>query len=297
MIFRRYDVIIPTYNESKVIGSCLLAIRNAAAYFQKQLKEAYRQEGHWSDSITVTITDGGSVDGTLETCRRMSNASEPIEIVAQPKNGKIGRGAVLRRAANHILKRKNYEEQGDDDDFLVFVHADCIVPLTFFWDLHALRKNVECGFCRMDFGRRTIDFRILQWIASFDSPVTSFGDQSIIVRRKTYRQVGGMPDQKLCEDVEFFSKCRRSGARPQCLPINIRVSPRKFESRGVYLYMAQCCVICTMYHFGVGPDRLVRLYSDPTFLRPSSAWVLLLLFLVVCSPVYGLYVWTRGAVG
>ena len=248
------DVIVPTFNEAAVIRDCLDSLGAAVV-------ELNRQERN-SVQVRITVTDGGSVDGTQRISKETSTKQCPIEVIEQPQDGKRGRGAVLRRAA----KVKDPERS---EDFFVFLHADCTVSRRFFIDLlQYIRKHSEvcCGFCRMSFGRTTMDFKSLQFMASFDSPLTSFGDQSIIVKKSTYRDVGGMPDQPLCEDVEFFSRCRRAGWTPRCFPMTISVSPRKFDERGVWTYMMQCCVVCTMYHAGVDSKTLLRLYSNPNFL-------------------------------
>lgn len=272
-----FDMIIPTYNEALAIGPCLRSVQRAAKYF----RNSRRSKSSRSYGIRVTISDGGSRDDTCTICKKCFCGSEtdpPIYFVKQPEDGERGRGAVLRRGAEHVQKMRGGLQEG----LFVFLHADCAVPESFFDSIakymySPIRGRPQCGFCRMNFGKHTRDFKMLEWIASFDSPFTSFGDQGIVVTKKKYFELGGMPQQPLCEDVEFFCRCRNSGTNPTCLPITIRVSPRKFDERGVYLYMAQCCIVCIMYHVGVSPRRLLRLYSNPYFLRSTTGLLALLL--------------------
>ena len=86
----------------------------------------------------------------------------------------------------------------------------------------------------MDFGKSEWSFKFLCWIATFDSSVTSFGDQGILVQRRVSkgRRFKSIP---LCEDVEFFCNCRKF-FRPHLIPLTLYVSPRKFDERGVVTY-------------------------------------------------------------
>ena len=74
----------------------------------------------------------------------------------------------------------------DDDDLLIFLHADVQIERTFLSNAHEFfnESGFQVGFCRMDFGKSEWSFKFLCWIATFDSSVTSFGDQGILVRNE-----------------------------------------------------------------------------------------------------------------
>jgi glycosyltransferase involved in cell wall biosynthesis len=260
---RILDVVIPTYNEEKCIETCLNSIFDACEYVETTMS---------SCRVRVTVTDGGSVDDTLSVIENVSRRRDRnVRIVRQPKNGVRGRGAVLQRAALCLLQEEERKKRKDDDDLFIFLHADVQVERTYLLNVHEFfdESGFQVGFCRMDFGKKDWSFKFLCWVATFDSPVTSFGDQGILVRRGVYKRVGGFKPLPLCEDVEFFSQCRPI-FRPHLVPLTLYVSPRKFDERGVVTYMIQCCVVCTAYHMGFDSKTLIRLYADPFYVK----WVI-----------------------
>ena len=261
-------MVIPTYNEEKCIEKCLKSIFDACEYVETTMSTC---------KVRVIVTDGGSKDATLKLCEESGRkrGRRHFRIIRQPQNGKRGRGAVLQRAASQILLENDKDR--DDDDLLVFLHADVQIERTFLSNAREFfdESGFQVGFCRMDFGKSEWSFKFLCWIATFDSSITSFGDQGILVRRDAYRKVGGFKAIPLCEDVEFFCNCRTK-FRPHLVPLTLYVSPRKFDERGVVTYMIQCCVVCTMYHMGFDSKTLVRLYADPFYVKWIIAFPIVL---------------------
>ena len=114
----------------------------------------------------------------------------------------------------------------------------------------------QIGFCRMKFDRPTCALRFFQWVATFDTRFTSFGDQGIVIELEHLHSLGGIPMIELCEDIELYHRARQVGF-VRCCPIDIEVSARKFVERGTGVYMLQCIVVCSCYFLGV-PPRILR---------------------------------------
>ena len=279
---RQIDIVIPTYNEEKCIVTCLNSIFDACEYVETTMSTC---------RVRVTVTDGGSKDETLKLCEETGRKRDRKEfrVVRQPKNGKRGRGAVLKRAATTLLEEAKKDRRKDDDDLLIFLHADVQIERTFLSNAHEFfeESGFQVGFCRMDFGKSEWSFKFLCWIATFDSSVTSFGDQGILIRRGAYRKVGGFKSIPLCEDVEFFCNCRKF-FRPHLIPLTLYVSPRKFDERGVVTYMIQCCVVCTMFHMGFDSKTLLKLYADPFYVKWIIAVPIVLCVLAFIWMIYSL---------
>jgi len=79
------------------------------------------------------------------------------------------------------------------------------------------------------------------------------------VRRNVFEAVGGFPEIPLMEDVVFARGCRRQG-RICRLPLEIRTSARRFESRPLRTGL-MFAVFPTLYRIGVGPQTLARWYG------------------------------------
>jgi len=263
----RLGVIIPVYNEEKMISSCI-----------KALKNSFELMGH-ERKPKIIVSDGGSSDASVR-CAREAGA-----MVVETKSGDArGRGPCLQRGVASITK----ENGGAVIDTLLFLHVDCVVPSTFFLDLEAywVEHRPQIGFCKMKFTSEGIGLRLFEYLATFESIFTTFGDQGLVVSRKLYEKIGGFPNQVLLEDVAFLRRARRT-CRIHPLPMTLSVSARKFDERGVITYMIQCCVILTLYVVcGASPQSLAKLYSDAYFLRrPCTLFIGLLLGAVSVAAV------------
>jgi hypothetical protein len=87
-----------------------------------------------------------------------------------------------------------------------------------------------------------------------------YGDQGIFVRRSTFLAAGGFPHVRLMEDVLLMRRLARHG-RPAILPGPIRVSARRWETRGVARQTARNWILLTAHALGASPDRLATFYQ------------------------------------
>ena len=125
-------VIIPAFNEEKALPKTLDAL--------------FQQSG----GFRVVVVDGGSTDGT----RELISQDPRISAVDAPK----GRARQMNAGADYVTDHRQSQ-----DDWLLFLHADTILPEDAMQRLTQLNLDSHCqagGFMHQFSGR--------DWPASFD---------------------------------------------------------------------------------------------------------------------------------
>ena len=169
----KISLIIPIYNESKTISSCL-----------NQLEKL---PGDWE----ILFADGGCSDDTLE------QIGGKYPVISCPK----GRAKQMNTAA-----------QQASGEYIWFVHCDSQLPMDAYEQLTSAIENgavfgcFHIGFdydgpfmgCNTYFSNR----RARKGIA--------FGDQGIWVRKDVFESMGGFPDLPIMEDYEFSLRMQKA---------------------------------------------------------------------------------------
>lgn len=239
----KVSIIIPVYNEEKVIQSCLEAV--------------YALEER---PFEVILVDAQSTDSTL------SNAQEfECLILQSPKKGRAHQLDHAVRAAK--------------GDYICILHADTLpnqktVPLI----KNALKNEtvVLGGFRSIMKGtkpRRVISFH--NYIKSYYAPFffnpyrtlfkglrLLFGDQVMFFRQKDYLNVDGFDlKEEVMEEAAFCIRMNQLGRVVQ-LSDKVYSSDRRVLEWGVlkahFLYIA----ICVGWGWGVSSKKLAKLYPD-----------------------------------
>ena len=171
-------VIIPALNESDLIGDCL-----------KQFED--------SEGIEVLVVDGGSEDATPQLVRE----ARVGELLA---SGRRGRSYQMNAGASRA--------QGS---VLLFLHADCLLPESWFSDVRAAlsHDDVVGGRFRFGISEHTRSFRLIAFFSTLRSRLLgiTYGDQAIFVRKRVFEEVGGFPPRLIFEDSEFCDAVARKG--------------------------------------------------------------------------------------
>lgn len=165
----KISVIIPTYNEEKMIH------RTLEDLFTKHSPEE------------VIVIDGGSQDKTV------SIASEWTKVIRSQK----GRAQQMNRGGNLAT-----------GDIFLFLHADTRLPSDGLLKIkEATRKGSLAGRFRMKFDEQRWLLRFYEAYTRFQ--FFSYGDQGFFVRREIFKLLGGFREDVPFEDIDFYQRLRR----------------------------------------------------------------------------------------
>jgi GT2 family glycosyltransferase len=148
-------------------------------------------------------------------------------------------------------------------EWLLFLHADSSLPPGWRPAIADLDREVIGGWFRfaLDDGAwqaRVIE-RLTAWrVKHFRLP---YGDQGVLVRRRTFEALGGFRELPLMEDVEFVRRLVRAG-RVVELPMPLRTSARRWRRDGWFRRSTKNLVLVALYFIGVRPSFLARWYRS-----------------------------------
>ena len=223
------SVIIPAIDEAEVVGAAVSSAIRARA-------------------DEVILVDGGSRDATA----RIAEEHGAVVLTASP-------GRASQQAAG---------AQAAKGDVLLFLHADCCLPLD---GLEEIRQQMaDCELVKGGYFRQRIDHagwiyrcieygnglraRILKW---------AYGDQAIFVRSRVYHAIGGFPAMPLMEDLYFMKRLKHEG-RLICIQAALVVSARRWIKRGTIRQTLRNWGMLVAVHLGVSPHTLARFYPRTT---------------------------------
>ena len=190
----------------------------------------------------IVVSDGGSHDGTVEIARQAG---------ARVVIGARGRGAQLARGA-----------EAANGGWLLFLHAD--TRLAPGW-LVPVRAFMGPGGRRAAYFRFALDdphpaARRIEALARWRCArlALPYGDQGLLIARKTYDAIGGFKPLPLMEDVDLV---RRLGRR-NLVPLDhlAVTSAQRYRRDGWWARPSRNLVCLSLYFLGVPPSRLQRLY-------------------------------------
>ena len=194
----------------------------------------------------VIVVDGGSTDGSLavaRACGARALATEP------------GRGQQLAAGAAVA-----------SGDILLFLHADSTLPPGA---LSRIRETLAHGPTLVGGNFELLfdgDDGFSRWLNGFYRWIRRrglyYGDSAVFVRRRVYRDLGGIRPIALMEDYDFNRRLERFG-RTCCIGDPPMVtSSRRFRGRHPVAIVWGWVKIHALYYLGVSPERLARIYDS-----------------------------------
>ncbi len=218
------SVIIPVLNEAEGIVRQLQYLKNTAG-----------------SHVELLIVDGGSTDQTRELA-----IAENARVIESPR----GRA-----------KQMNNGAKAARGEILYFLHADTIPPKTWYSDiLKVVEKGFDAGCYQLAFDDNHPALKFYAWFTRFDIDIFRFGDQSLFVTQKLFRDAHGF-DEKLIvmEDQEIVKTLKKSGTFV-ILNSKVTTSARKYRMVGVYKLQLIFTVVLTMYYLGIDQQKIVDFY-------------------------------------
>ncbi|MDQ7089299.1 MAG: TIGR04283 family arsenosugar biosynthesis glycosyltransferase [Methylococcales bacterium] len=222
-MYKKFSIIIPTFNEEPIIKKCLLAL------------QPLRQQA------TLIIADGGSQDKTL------SMATPLVDKIVHADKGRA--------------KQMNAAAKLAQSEVLIFLHADTFLPdnaLTLIEQ--GLHSNKHWGRFNINLTGPSV-LKIISQMMNWRSSLTGIatGDQVIFVRQTLFEYVKGYPEIALMEDIAL-SKKLKSESTPFCLKDKVQSSGRRWQQFGLFQTILLMWNLRLRYWLGQSPDKLAKLY-------------------------------------
>jgi len=147
-------------------------------------------------------------------------------------------------------------------DLLMILHDDTDLPAGAGETIRAAFADPSVGMAcfRLRFDRRHWLLRLYESCSRIESPLTTFGDQAMVLRRSVYHAVGGFPAWPLFEDVELARRVRRS-SRIIKLTSAVTTSALRFTANGALRQQVANGVLLGRFLLGASPERLAALYE------------------------------------
>ena len=189
------------------------------------------------------------VDGAADPKLRAVLARYPAAALRQSG---VGRGRQMNAGA--------HESRGE---WLLFLHADSVLPPDWLPALVGLDADVIGGWFQFALDDGAWQARVIQWLTRrrVRHLQLPYGDQGLFVRRRIFDELGGFRDLPFMEDVEFVRRLIRAG-RVSELPLPLRTSSRRWRREGWFRRSGKNLALVSLYLLGVSPFRLARWYRS-----------------------------------
>ena len=222
------SVIIPVYREEQIIND-----------FVQRLTEIFPAERH-----EIIIIDGDPVRTTLSALH--------VPGVSGSASGS-GRGNQMNAGAAKARGK-----------ILLFLHADTTLPESAP-DLiqTALRdQDLAGGAFSLGIDSSRWSLKIVEAAANLRSKATRvpYGDQAIFITKEKFSESGGFRDIPIMEDLELMTRLKKMGEKIIILPDKAMTSARRWKCEGVARGTLRNWLIRILYHLGVSPQKLCRMY-------------------------------------
>ena len=222
------SIIIPTLNEAAMLPRLLDGLRRQGA------------------PCEIIVVDGGSDDGTIELAHEAG-----VKILRSDP----GRGLQLSKGADAAT-----------GDVVLFLHADSEFPkggLKRIEETLSMSPTVIGGNFRLTFdGNDGFSHWLNGFYARLRQRGVYYGDSGVFARRTVYESIGGLRRIALMEDYDFTRRLKAAGTTCCIDEPPLVTSARRFKGRHPLAIVFGWLVIHALYHLGVSPDRLARLYNS-----------------------------------
>lgn len=191
----------------------------------------------------VVVVDGGSTDGTAELAGLLG---------ARVVQAQSGRGSQLAAGV---------EVAGGE--WLLLLHADTRLAPGWHKEFgaHMATSPGQAGYCRFRLASNDPRARRLECLVALRCQVLAlpYGDQGMLIHRDLLREIGGIRQLPLMEDVDLVRRLGRR--RLVALDVVAITSAEKWHRQGWYRRSLRNLLCLTLYFAGVPPRLIARLYA------------------------------------
>jgi rSAM/selenodomain-associated transferase 2 len=219
----KMSIIIPVLNEAAILPHTLAALPLRGCQTE------------------VILVDGGSHDLSVALARW---AGAKVITSAPGRARQMNAGAA--------------EARGEQ---LLFLHADTRLPPGALMAVEQALPHRHWGRFDIAISGRHPLLKLVAALINLRSRLSGIatGDQAIFVRRSSFEDIGGFPEQPLMEDIELSKRLKRLGP-PACLRLKVHTSGRRWESRGLFRTIWLMWRLRFAYWRGADPALLARAY-------------------------------------
>lgn len=206
----KISVVVPAFNEEKVLHRSLGAIQAAGTVFE---------ELGWP--MELVVCDNNSTDRTADIAREAG-------------------ATVIFEPVNQISRARNKGGFAAGGDWLIFVDADSFPSRELFARVARLIQSGSCagGGCLVKLDERKAEAEVLVALWNFISSIKKWAAGSFIFcEAKLFREIGGFSERLFASEEIDFSKRLKSAARKAGRKLVIIRQPRLVTSaRKLHLY-------------------------------------------------------------
>ncbi len=227
----KFSIIVPAFNEEKLLRDSLRSIRAAAKAFEER-------DWEWD----LIVCDNNSTDRTPEIA-----SEEGAEVVFEP--------------VNQISRARNRGAEAAKGEWMLFVDADSHPTVEL---LNDVADEVESGRClaggstvRMDEGG--LSLRMVNGLWNLISRVTRWAAGSFIwVEADAFRTVGGFSHELFAsEELDLFGRLKRLARERGRKVVILTAHPMETSARKVKLYSSRE-LLGILYKTVVGRGRPLK---------------------------------------
>ncbi len=189
----------------------------------------------------LIVSDGGSSDATVAMAE---------DVGATVVTGAPGRGGQIARGV-----------AASQGDWIMVLHGDTHLDAGWVAAVQGMigAGDAQAGYFRLGFRARGLAARLVAGWANLRARLFGlpYGDQGLVLSRRLYEAVGGMPDMPLMEDVAMARALR--GALV-ALPVRAMTSAVRYQSEGWLRRGGRNLWTLARYLMGANPETLARSY-------------------------------------
>ena len=244
---RTVSVIIPVYNEARVVGRCLRALAVGAIERER---------------LEIIIVDGGCNDATMEA---VSEAAAELSLTLHTASARGGRGPSIVAGVAVAT-----------GDAVLTLHADTTLPAGWDGAILAALANPSVAMTAFSFGTDRAQLAhpeappaglsLMEWTVNcrsrwFELP---FGDQALAIRRTLLDEVGGFPPVPILEEYLLVNtlraRCAAGRGRILTLDAPALCSPRRWERSKIWRINAVNQAVMLWHRWGATPEQIFEFY-------------------------------------
>ena len=188
-----------------------------------------------SENLPLLLSDLSIITGKVEVIIADCNSEDKTRDIACIYGAKIYKSKKKNRGLQLNIGAKNAK-----GEWFVFIHADSRLNEKFLKHIKSIVKSDKnlIYFLKLKINNKKIIYRFLEILVNLRSYLFKdpYGDQGLIIHRKTYLKNKGYRKIPLMEDIDFI---KRLGNKKNLRMLNIPIytSSRKWEKNNI-IYQA-----------------------------------------------------------